>query len=129
RVGEPGAVVVALRRHEHLGLVLQAPERLAVDDPVAVALERRAHAATLLGDGARGRVRRRGERRERLGLPRAYPRLEGLRDRAGRVGLGLHAHGHRFNQPGERITRAVALQARSAAWAAATRAIGTRNGE
>ena len=42
RVREPGAVVVALRRDEHLGLVLEPPERLRVDDPVAVALERRA---------------------------------------------------------------------------------------
>jgi hypothetical protein len=37
-----GAVVVALRRHEHLGLVLQATKRLAVHDPVAIALKRRA---------------------------------------------------------------------------------------
>src|SRR6188508_1367321 len=40
RVREPGAVVVALRRDEDLRLVLQAPERLRVHDPVAVALER-----------------------------------------------------------------------------------------
>ena len=42
RVGEPRAVVVALRRDEHLRLVLEPAERLAVHDPVAVALERRA---------------------------------------------------------------------------------------
>src|SRR5215218_1990429 len=42
RVREPGAVVVALRGDEDLRLVLQAPERLRVDDPVAVALKRRA---------------------------------------------------------------------------------------
>ena len=42
RVGEPRAVVVALRGDEHLGLVLEAAERLGVHDPVAVALERRA---------------------------------------------------------------------------------------
>src|SRR5919112_973460 len=40
RVREPGAVVVALRGDEHLSLVLEAPERLRVDDPVTVALER-----------------------------------------------------------------------------------------
>ena len=40
RVGQPGAVVVALGRDEHLGLVLEAPEGLGVHDPVAVALER-----------------------------------------------------------------------------------------
>ena len=53
RVGEPGPVVVALGRDEHLGLVLEAPERLRVDDPVAVALERRPHRAVRLGLGAR----------------------------------------------------------------------------
>ena len=49
RVGEPRAVVVAARRHEHLRLVRQPAERLAVHDPVAVALERRAQRAVLLG--------------------------------------------------------------------------------
>ena len=39
RVGEPGAEMIALVADEHLGLVLEAPERGAVDDPVAVALE------------------------------------------------------------------------------------------
>ena len=53
RVGEAGAVVVALGGDEDLGLVLQAPEALGVDDPVAVALERRAQAAgRLLARGA-----------------------------------------------------------------------------
>ncbi len=66
RVREPRAVVVALGRDEHLRLVLQPPERLAVDDPVAVALQRRAQAAVVLG---RLPVRRPGAcgfRRERL---------------------------------------------------------------
>ena len=48
RVREPGAVVVAAGRHEHLRLVLQAAKRLAVHDAVAVALKRRAQAAILL---------------------------------------------------------------------------------
>jgi hypothetical protein len=33
--------MVALGVDEHLGLVLEAPERLGMEDPVAVALERR----------------------------------------------------------------------------------------
>src|ERR1700735_2186762 len=45
RMGQPGAIVVAARGHEHLRLVLQAPECLAVDDPVAVALKRSAQPA------------------------------------------------------------------------------------
>ena len=45
RVGEPRAVVIALGRDEDLRLVLEPPERLGVDDPVAVALERGAQPA------------------------------------------------------------------------------------
>ena len=45
RVGQPGAVLVALVGDEHLGLLLQAPERRGVDDAVAVAGEGRARAA------------------------------------------------------------------------------------
>ena len=45
RVRQPRAEVVALGGDEHLRLVLQATERAAVDDPVAVALERRAQPA------------------------------------------------------------------------------------
>ncbi len=41
-VGEAGPVVVALGGDEDLCLVLEAAEGLGVDDPVAVALERRA---------------------------------------------------------------------------------------
>ena len=63
RVREPRAVVVALRRHEHLRLVLEPPERLAVHDPVAVALERRAQRAVLLRARTPGRSAR--ERRQR----------------------------------------------------------------
>ena len=57
RVGEARAVVVALGRHEHLRLVLEPPERLAVHDPVAVALERRAQRALLLRHRPHGRDR------------------------------------------------------------------------
>ena len=42
RVRQPRAVVIAGRREEHLRLVLQPAERLAVDDAIAIALERRA---------------------------------------------------------------------------------------
>ena len=41
RVRQPRAVMIAGRREEHLRLVLQAAERLGVDDAVAIALERR----------------------------------------------------------------------------------------
>jgi len=69
RMREPGAEVVATRRDEHLRLVLQPPERLAVHDPVAVALKRRAQRAVLVGLGQRpptGVVGAHGERRQRL---------------------------------------------------------------
>jgi len=41
-VGQAHPVVVSLGRQEHLRLVLEAPERLGMHDPVAVALEARA---------------------------------------------------------------------------------------
>src|SRR5215210_7651935 len=69
RVGEPGPVVVALRRDEDLRLVLQPPERLRVDDAVPVALERRAVVGIRLRLLAHGRVRAGCERREALLLP------------------------------------------------------------
>jgi hypothetical protein len=37
--------MIPFRRYEDLRLVLEAPERLGVDDPVTVALERRANGA------------------------------------------------------------------------------------
>jgi len=84
--------VVALGRDEHLRLVLQAAERLRVDDAVAVALERRAQPALLLGSLARGRVGRRGERGELRGLLRAHARRERLGDGTARVRGGSHGH-------------------------------------
>jgi hypothetical protein len=90
RVCHAGAVVVALRCDEHLRLVLQAAKRLAVHDPVAVALQRRAQRAVLLGDGALGRVGARGQRGELGLLPRAAARGEALRDGA-RCGGCVHA--------------------------------------
>ena len=81
RVGHPGAVVVAGRVDEHLGLALQAAERLRVEDPVAVALERRAHAALFLGPRTPARVvRAHRERRQRALLELARPRRERVAD-------------------------------------------------
>ena len=77
RVREPRAVVVALGRDEHLRLVLEAPERLRVHDPVAVALERRAVVRVGLRLLAHGRVRAHGERRE----PLVFERLDPLPER------------------------------------------------
>ena len=56
RVRHARAVVVAGRVDEDLRLALQPPERLRVDDPVAVALERRPDAALRPPRGARPRV-------------------------------------------------------------------------
>ena len=64
RVRQPRAVVVAARRHEHLRLVRQPAEGLAVDDPVAVALERRAQRAVVLRARPQRRVGARRQRRE-----------------------------------------------------------------
>ena len=88
RVGHAGAVVVALRVDEDLGLPLQPAERLRVDDPVAVALERRPDAARLLlALAAARRVRADGERRQRRLLQRSHALGERVRDTA----CDLHA--------------------------------------
>ena len=74
RVRHASPVVVAFRVDEDLGLPLQPAKRLRVDDPVAVALERRSHAARLLGPHAPLRlVRADGER--------GQPRLLALADK------------------------------------------------
>ncbi len=62
RVRETRAVVIPLGRHEHLGLVRQAAKRLAVHDPVAIALKWRAQAAVLLRVCPPRRVGARGQR-------------------------------------------------------------------
>src|SRR5918995_7222045 len=77
RVRKPGAVVVALRRDEDLGLVLQAPERLRVHDPVAVALERRRVVRVGLLLLPHGGVRASRERGQRLVLEPLHPLPEG----------------------------------------------------
>ena len=71
RVRQPGAVVVALRGDEHLRLVGQAAERLAVQNAVAVALK--AGAVRTGRDfplAARTFVRKGRPRRENVVLPR-----------------------------------------------------------
>ena len=83
RVGHARAVVVALRVDEDLRLPLQPPERLRVDDAVAVALERRAHAALLLGKLATARLERADRERRQALLERADPLLERLLRRSG----------------------------------------------
>ena len=94
RVGHARAVVVAGRVDEDLRLALQPAERLRVEDAVAVALERRADAALLLGAGAPARlVRAHGERRERALLQLAHARGEGVGNSPGK--LGHTAHGSR----------------------------------
>ena len=69
RVGESIAQVVALVIDEHLGLVLEPPERARVHDPIAIALERGAMAVLGLGVHAPARRRARDRpRREPLAL-------------------------------------------------------------
>ena len=51
-------VVVAVRGQEHLCLVLEPPERFAVQDPVPVPLKDRAYVALFLGDHSPEGLRR-----------------------------------------------------------------------
>ena len=50
RVGQAGAVMIALVIHEYLGFVLQPAERGGMDDAVAVAAKRAAGGARRLGE-------------------------------------------------------------------------------
>ena len=83
-MSQPGAVVVALGGDEHLRLVFEAAEGLGVDDPVAVALKRRAQRAVGLWPGALSRVGAGPELPHVLVLPRVDPFLQrtGQRRRA-----------------------------------------------
>ena len=49
RMEEPSTVQVTLGDDEDLGLVLKAPEMLAVDQPIAIAFERRPRVGLRLG--------------------------------------------------------------------------------
>ena len=83
RVREARAVVVALGRDEDLRLVLEAPERLAVGDAVAIALEGAAQPARGLLDEPAARLRRaHGERRQPARLLGVEARQEGVGDRS-----------------------------------------------
>src|SRR5213079_1637426 len=87
RVRQPGAEVVALGVDEHLRLVTQAAEGLRVDHPVAVALERRAQAALLLGVLAPAAlVRPHGERRQPALLVLPHEAFEVVCDSPGELG-------------------------------------------
>ena len=82
RVRQAGAVVVAGRREEHLRLVLQPAERLAVDDAIAVALKRRPDVVFGLRRAGGPATRRSWRPAARGSRARA---LELLADRHGRV--------------------------------------------
>src|SRR5204863_6460908 len=78
RVREAGAVVIARGREEHLRLVLQPAERLAVDDAIAVALIGWPHIVFALRSQTSARVRALGGlRRERFALPLLQPFTDG----------------------------------------------------
>ena len=110
RVRHAGAEVVAGRVDEDLRLALQAAERLGMDDPVAVALERRAQPALVLGlEPPGGGVRADGERREPLLLVPANPLGEGVRNRSRDLGHGPSVVRRAAVQnPGQSISRACA---------------------
>ena len=92
RVREPRAVVVAGRVDEDLRLVHQPAERLRVDDPVAVALERRPQPAFVLRPGTAARlVGAHGKRRKPTLFVLAEARLEGVGDRSGYFRHGADA--------------------------------------
>ncbi len=79
RVREPRAIVIAERRKENLRLVHEPPERFAVNDAIAVALEARADRILGLGRSPASRIaRQRRIRRERRG----FARFELFADRA-----------------------------------------------
>ena len=102
RVRHPGAVVVALRVDEDLRLPLQPAERLRVDDPVPVALERRPHRARfLVALPPAGLVRPHRERREPAVLLLADARLERVTDSSGQ--LRHHIQRSHWSGPVHRI--------------------------
>jgi hypothetical protein len=67
RVGQAGAIVIAERYEEYLRLVFEPPERLGVDDAIAIALESGTDIALGFSPGATAGVGRPGgERRQGL---------------------------------------------------------------
>ena len=90
RVRHARPEVVACGIDEDLRLAFQAAEGLRMEDPVAVALERRAQATLLLLARAPAcAVRANGERRQPRLLVLAYARLEGVRHSACQFRHGL----------------------------------------
>src|SRR5438105_8454409 len=84
RVRQASAEVIAFRVDEDLRLVSKPPERLGVDDPVAVALERRSQPAFVFGvSAATGLVRADGERRQPALLVLSHEALEGIGNATG----------------------------------------------
>ena len=127
RVRQPRAVVIAGRREEHLRLVLQPAERLAVDDAIAIALERRPHfvfglrTKTAARVGALGRLRREDVALARFELLADRHRLTPVCAGAAAISArklvpcasGTHAEhlGERLTEVGKRRARAqVALR-------------------
>ena len=81
RVGHPGAVVVACRIDEDLSLALQAPKRFRMQDPIAIALERRAQTAIVLRlESSACLVGTDGQRRQRSFFLLTNLPLEGVGD-------------------------------------------------
>ena len=96
-VREPGAVVVAHGREEHLRLVLRAPEGLAVDDAVAVDGEIRPRRRRLLGLHALRvhALRRVGSERRLLELLGVLPDAQGGNAlTTGQLGIALYSGRH-----------------------------------
>ena len=103
RVGETRAVVIALGQHEHLGLVLEPPERLGVDDAVAVALERGTQPAVRFGHHTHRRIGAHRQRTEVLALTRDDALGEGVSDgSAGVTGSRRWVHITDFDSGGPR---------------------------
>ncbi len=87
RVRHPRSVVVVRRVDEDLRLALQTTERLRVQDPVAVALERCPHRAFGLGPlAAASLVGAHGERRERFLFELTNPLGKGVGNIPGEIG-------------------------------------------
>ena len=78
RMGHAGAVVVALWLEKHLGLVLEPPKGLGVDDPVHVPLKRGANLTLRLWAGAPfglGRLTGQGRKLRRLSALRLFTKV------------------------------------------------------
>src|SRR5581483_5313422 len=90
RMGQTGAIVIARGRHAHLRLVLEAPERLAVNDPVAIALERSPQPTFGRRPTPEGRVGARGRGRELRLLTGADTRRKRRCHRAARMLVACH---------------------------------------